>query len=49
MGAKQRVLVLAAFGEAATGVALLLVPSLVGQWPTVTTLGCSVCHNGNVC
>lgn len=31
MGAKQRVLVLAAVGEAATGVALLIVPSLVGQ------------------
>ncbi|HPL79961.1 MAG TPA: hypothetical protein PKY40_13210, partial [Burkholderiaceae bacterium] len=28
----KAMLVLAAFGEAATGVALLLVPSLVGQW-----------------
>ncbi|MEF8703542.1 MAG: hypothetical protein V5B32_09870 [Candidatus Accumulibacter sp. UW26] len=28
----SRVLVLAAVGEIATGVALLLVPSLVGQW-----------------
>ncbi len=31
MGAKKWVLVLAAVSEAATGVALLLVPSLVGQ------------------
>jgi len=31
MSAMRRVLVLAAVGEAATGVALLLVPSLVGQ------------------
>ncbi|MBK6558158.1 MAG: hypothetical protein IPG16_13450 [Comamonadaceae bacterium] len=28
----KNILVLAAVGEAATGVALLLVPSLVGQW-----------------
>ncbi len=28
----NRVLVLAAVSEAATGVALLMVPSLVGQW-----------------
>ncbi len=32
MGAMSRVLVLAAVGETATGVALLVVPSLVGQW-----------------
>ncbi len=31
MGPMRSVLALAAFGEAATGVALLLVPSLVGQ------------------
>jgi len=31
MGAMRRVLVLAAVGEAVTGAALLLVPSLVGQ------------------
>ncbi len=31
MGPMRRVLALAAFGEAATGAALLLVPSLVGQ------------------
>jgi hypothetical protein len=31
MGAMRSVLALAAFGEAATGAALLLVPSLVGQ------------------
>jgi hypothetical protein len=31
MGAKRSVLALAAIGEAATGAALLLVPSLVGQ------------------
>ena len=30
-GAMKRVLALAAVGEAATGVALLIVPSLVGQ------------------
>ena len=32
MGAPKKVLVLAAVIEAATGVALLIVPSLVGQW-----------------